>query len=204
MHDDDGVAGVFKNPPLRRGGFNLDWGVAPEPYGPGGIAATLGRREGISVTHGGIATLRVTTGPTGLGWGMERYAGGQPSINPTALAELTFEFCRFYAAALRAGGVDSVDRSYRLIIPRHPNPLRLTSGHRPLGGDYLRAYDLAAPLEEEVGPVATATPCELVAGKLLGRLYEYFGMGRTLNPYLDPETGDLVPNRILALDGSGL
>jgi hypothetical protein len=202
IHDHEGVRGVLMNPPtLRQGGFNYSWNVDTQVYGAGGIERSLGMREGIRLVPNGLLTFFGSAGPSLLGWGMHMY--GQPSINPIALAELTYEFCRIYSAILRADGTDPTPSRYRIGFLGHDRPLHLTSGVDPTGANYLRELTLDADVLETVGPIDDTEHLAIV-GLLLARLYGRFGMGVADIPYVDDEARSFDRDLFIRRAGVGV
>ena len=192
LHDADGVRGyVTGHEPLRpHGGFNLQFGVAAEVHGRGGMAVRVGEREGIQITDRGASTFYGTAGPDFLGWGMERHNQQSPVINPIALAELTYEFSRLFVE----GVFPHVSRPahpvvMRLLVlwPTRPRPIALPVGPRAIGGyrewrRYESDGDIEASIRLDVDPDA-----RVAAGALLRSLYAQFGYGREDVPSLSAD-----------------
>lgn len=202
IHDRDGLRGALEQQaPLRpQGGFNLRWLQEVDVYRHGGLSMTLGDREGVRVVPSGVITFFGTGGPNLLGWGMERH-GEQPLVNPTALAELTYEVSRLVtgvAVRLMQPLPQSVRYRVAILYANRPQPITLWVG-------YPTMVDLTEPvpfqgeeLIEDLEWHNDATP-ELVTGELLRAFYSAFGLGREVVPFLDPETGEFSVDRFLAL-----
>jgi hypothetical protein len=208
IHSDQGVrGGLLRQTGLRNGGFNFDWnqhGVGPPRlYGAAGIAWSVGEREGLRILPNGTTTFFGSTGPDLLGWGMEKYPGAAGSVNPTALAELTYEFIRLYKEFVESP-INAAESMYRIAVIGE-GTLKMTDGHRPTGAHRLRSVDLAeAEFTEVIDPQLCIRESESVAGKLLTRFYGRFGLGYDACPYLDPETRAFNWESFIELDGPGL
>ena len=163
----------------------------------------VGTLARVTVLPSGLVSASLNAGRDLLGWGMETYSS-QSSINPTALAEMTYEFCRLYEAIASAGRIEPVSSTYRIAFLRSDVALHLTNGHRPTGSHFLRELELDQDVTESLGAVSWGTAAESIAGTLLSRIYSRFGMSMADNPYLDPSTGDFDPARLVSLDGEGL
>jgi len=200
IHDRDGLRGALEHQaPLRpQGGFNLGWLREADVYRDGGLSMSLGDREGIRVVPSGVITFFGNGGPDLLGWGMDRH-GEQPLVNPTALAELTYEFTRIALGV----ALPSMQPAPQLILFRvailyadRPRPIALRAG-------YPTMYNFAEPalfhgeeLVDDLEMPIDAAP-ELVAGEVLRDFYSAFGLGREAIPFLNRETGEFDVNLFL-------
>lgn len=210
IHDRQGVHGVLLDPPaLRPQGFNFTWTarVDHEPDRGGGIRASAGGRESIWVTPAGILTFAGTGGPDLLCWGMQPYSSTMTLVNPTALGELTYEFCRLWQRVavwlspaphqhrFRIGVLETQRQSRTRLaggLPRQGVPRGLSKVAEAPEKDVIETLDTMA---------ASSDP-ESVAGLLLRRLYGRFGLGSEEVPFLDVSRGWFDPSRFLELTKS--
>lgn len=204
IHDRDGLRGALEQQePLRpRGGFNLGWLQEGDVYRDGGLSMTLGDREGVHVVPSGVVTFFGNGGPDLLGWGMDRY-GEQPLVNPTALAELTYEFARLVAlvaAPSMQPQPPSVLFRVSILYANRPRPITLGPGYPRTFGFRAAAEFDGEEFVETIDIPAEATP-ERITGELLRGFYARFGFGREDIPFLDPDTGEFSVDRFLELAG---
>lgn len=202
IHDGEGLRGALeRQEPLRpNGGFNLGWLQEGEVYRDGGLSMTLGDREGVRAVPSGVITFFGTGGPNLLGWGMERH-GEQPLVNPTALAELTYEFTRIVigaAAPLMQPQPRSLRFRIAILYPNRPRAIALRSGCPTMFNLVEAASFDGDELIEELEMPVDATP-ESAAGELLRAFYARFGLGREAIPFLDDDTGEFSVARFLEL-----
>jgi hypothetical protein len=204
IHDRDGLRGALEHQvPLRpQGGFNLGWRRQAEVYRHGGLSVTLGDREGLRAVPSGVITFFATGGPDLLGWGMDRH-GEQPLVNPTALAELTYEFTRIIvdvASPLMQPQPQLLRFRVALLYANRPRPITLRAG-------YPTMFNFAEPAafegEELVEDLEMAVDARapFVTGELLRDFYSVFGLGREAIPFLDQETGEFSVDQFLHLAG---
>lgn len=202
IHDRDGIRGVLLDAPALRpqGGFNLRWAVTPEPYRQGGIAMTVAEREGLRILPGGVVTFFGSGGPHLLSWGMERYNVDPPAINPWALCELTYEFCRLVLRELFPRSAPRPQQALfriALLYARRPRPAHLAPGvPGMLWAERVRAVN-EDRIQAVVGPLPTTEVPERVTAQLLERLYAHFGLGTEAIPFLDEERAHFDPDRLV-------
>jgi hypothetical protein len=205
IHDRDGIKGAIQNwEPLRpRGGFNLGWLQEAEVYREGGLSFSLGDREGLRIIPAGVLTFFADGGPNLLGWGMDQH-GNQPRVNPTALAELTYEFVglvREVAVPAMSPPPEAIQYGISLLDADRPQPIMLQAGYPGMF-----KFEPAVPLNTDeftvvVGLEATV-PREAAVGLLLRGFYERFGLGAESIPFLGDARLFNV-ERFLNLAGAG-